>query len=222
MRKLYLIIISIFLLLITSCSKPEIVEEIHKEPEFQTSQLQYISELATADVYYHSVAKYTEKDADKGWFNGLIFGIGKKDMRFWIEYTGIVKIGIDASKIYTEISDSTINLYVPKPRVISFEIDSNSLNENSYIIDSNSAKVKAEDQVKAFELAKNDLIEKVNSNEILLNQIRDKTIKLLSNYINNISTEVGKEYTINILDISEEPTTIESTSSPEPTSTTNN
>lgn len=49
-----------------------------------------ICELSTMDCYYHNVAKYFEKDAQKGFL-----GIGKKDKRFWIEYSGVVQMGID-------------------------------------------------------------------------------------------------------------------------------
>ncbi|MEI3228995.1 MAG: DUF4230 domain-containing protein [Lachnospiraceae bacterium] len=53
----------------------------------QASQMKAICELATMKCYYHNVAKYTREDAA-----GILWW--KKDRRFWIEYDGIVTMGM--------------------------------------------------------------------------------------------------------------------------------
>lgn len=65
------------------------------------TEMRAICELSTMDCYYHNVAKYFEKDAQRGFW-----GIGKKDKHFWVEYSGVVRMGIDASLVNIEVEDT--------------------------------------------------------------------------------------------------------------------
>ena len=66
-----------------------------KEEEADFSAISSVCELATLKCYYHNVAKSTK---EKG--SGLAH-LGEKERKFWIEYTGVVKIGIEMSDVKT-------------------------------------------------------------------------------------------------------------------------
>ena len=79
--------------------------------ELDVTEMRAICELSTMDCYYHNVAKYFEKDAQKG-----ILGIGKKDKRFWIEYSGVVRMGIDVSLVKVEVEDTQVTIQFRRQR----------------------------------------------------------------------------------------------------------
>ena len=122
--------------------------------ELDVTEMRAICELSTMDCYYHNVAKYFEKDAQKG-----ILGIGKKDKRFWIEYSGVVRMGIDVSLVKVEVEDTQVTITIPEAKVLKCTVDSESLSQNSYIVDKNSAKVEAADEVLAVSEAERQLEE---------------------------------------------------------------
>lgn len=167
----------------TACSSKK--EEINIEP--QISQMKSICELAVMECYYHNVAKYTEEDAA-----GILWW--KKDKHFWIEYSGVVKLGIDVSLVSIEVEDSKITITLPEAEVQGCKVDSSSLTEGSYIVDKNSADIKAEDEILAFKEAQIQLEETASNDKALLAEARQRAQTLLEDYITNIGNAVGKEY----------------------------
>lgn len=170
----------------TACSSKK--EEINIEP--QISQMKSICELAVMECYYHNVAKYTEEDAA-----GILWW--KKDKHFWIEYSGVVKLGIDVSLVSIEVEDSQITITLPEAEVQGCKVDSSSLTEGSYIVDKNSADIKAEDEILAFKEAQIQLEETASKDKALLAEARQRAQTLLEDYVTNIGNAVGKEYSIN-------------------------
>src|SRR5699024_6744001 len=97
MKKIIVFVLALMILLIGSaCSKQE-------EPQLSISEAQIkdICELAVLECYYHNVAKFDDKDPEK-------FLFWTKNKRFWIEYDGIVKMGIDASLVDVEPAGTEI------------------------------------------------------------------------------------------------------------------
>ena len=165
MKKMIALLLALAALLgCTACGQKEEAPTV--EPD--VAEMRAICELSTMDCYYHNVAKYFEKDAQKGFL-----GIGKKDKRFWIEYSGVVQMGIDASLVKIEVEDMRVTITIPEAKVLKCTVDSESLSQNSYIVDENSAKVKA-----------------------LLANAQQRAKSLLEEYIKNIGEAVGKEYKI--------------------------
>ena len=164
-----------------------VTTEILIEP--QIAQMKSICELAVTECYYHNVAKFFEEDAE-----GILFW--KKDKHFWIEYSGIVKFGIDISLVNIEVDGKNITITLPEATVQGCKVDSSSLNKNSYIIDKNSAEITAEDEVKAFEEAQKRLEETASNDRALLTEARQRAQKLLEDYITNIGNAVGRTYTV--------------------------
>lgn len=179
-------LIIVMIIVFAACGR-QTEEENNIEP--QLTQVRSICELATMKCYYHNVAKFYEPDAE-----GHLWW--KKDKHFWIEYSGIVTFGIDVSLVNIEINDSQITITLPEAEVQSCVVDSSSLTEDSYIVDKNSAKISAEDEIYAFEEAQNTLEETASNDKILLAEAQQKAQLLLEDYITNLSNATGKNYSI--------------------------
>lgn len=162
-------------------------EQITMEPE--TSQMKAICELAVMDCYYHNVAKFKDEDAA-----GIFFW--QKDKHFWIEYSGVVSLGIDASQVALEVDDTLVTITIPEAKVLRCQVDSNELSEDSYIVAKDSARISAEDEVAAFAQAQADLEETAASDTALLSSAQQRAQDLLEEYVQNIGEAVGKDYTI--------------------------
>lgn len=171
-------------------------EELPKmEPE--VTQMRAICELATMDCYYHTVAKYYDENAEQ-------FLWMSKDKKFWIEYGGVVRLGVDASQVSIAVDGTDVTITMPDAMVLGSKVNETSLTEDSYIVDKDSADVTAEDQTAAFGEAQQQLEETARQNTALLAEAKQRAKSLLENYVNNIGDEMGVEYTIHWVDISAE------------------
>ena len=128
--------------------------------EPKISQMKAICELAVMDCYYHNVAKFREENAE-----GVLFW--QKDKHFWIEYSGVVSLGIDVSQVTVEVDDTLVTITIPEAEVLRCQVDSDKLSEDSYIVAKNSAKISAEDEVAAFAQAQADLEADVYKRQVL-------------------------------------------------------
>lgn len=152
-------------------------------------QMRAICELATMDCYYHNVAKYDEKDATHTlWWT--------KDRRFWVEYSGIVKLGIDTSQVKIKVNGDTVKITIPPAKVLGIKVDESTLTEDSFYVDKDSAAVKAEHQTEAFRQAEAVMLESASNDTALLASAQQRAQKLLEDYVVNIGICTGKTYTI--------------------------
>ena len=177
-RTLAILLILVALFSTAACARQPAAVETVPSIEPKVSQMKSICELAVMECYYHNVAKYREQDAA-----GFLWWT--KDKHFWIEYSGVVKLGVDASLVNISIDGDTVTVTLPDAAVLSCRVDSSSLNENSYIVAKDSAAITAEDEIAAFSEAQKRLEECVANDHALL-----------EDYITNIGNAVGKEYTI--------------------------
>ena len=186
-------IISILLCVImafcfTGCSE----ETTNIEPD--VTQIRSICNLSTLECYYHNVAKSIKKASTgiSGWF--------EEDREFWIEYTGVAKIGIDMSKVSMEISGDVVTINMPSAKLFSVDILEKDLTKKSYISNEdgwlNSNKITAEDQTKAINDAQNKMKESVEGNTTLMLNARIRAEKLIENYIVQIGDISGVSYRI--------------------------
>lgn len=188
MKKFIALLLTAFLII--SCTACGESSENKKITEPKVSQMKSICELAVMDCYYHNVAKYNEKNAS-GWW------LWTQDKEFWIEYSGIVTLGVDVSLVSMEIDGDNITITIPPATVQNCEVDESALAKDSYIVAQNSAEVTAEDEVMAFGEAQKKLEETAAADKTLLAEAQQRTQILLEDYIKNIGNTVGKEYTIN-------------------------
>lgn len=187
MKKLMCILISAVLTLsLAACSNTE-PAPVDMEP--QTSQMKAICELAVMDCYYHNVAKYKLEDAE-----GFLWWT--KDKNFWIEYSGVVTIGIDVSRVTVEVDGTKVTISIPAAEVLSCTVDSSSLTEDSFIVAQDSAAIEAEDEVYAFADAQAKLEETASQDTALLASAQQQAQQLLEDYVTNIGKATGKSYSI--------------------------
>lgn len=186
MKRWVIISLIFVMILCSSCQKKEENNEI--EP--QVSQMKAICELAAVDCYYHNVAKYKAEDAQ-----GVLWW--KKDKNFWVEYEGVVTVGVDASLLKIDVKDDKVTISMPPAKVLSCKVDEKTLTEDSFIVARDSAQVDAESQTEAFKEAQGNMEKNASEDTALLSNAQERVKKLMEDYVKNIGNAVGKEYKVN-------------------------
>ena len=134
------------------------------------------------------------KEAEAG-----LLHIGEKDRTFWIEYTGVVTLGIDMSQVEMKISGTNIEMTIPEAKILRISIDESSINEESFITSQDSLnknKITAEDQTQAINDAQRTMEATASQNSKMLMKAQDRATKLIENYINQLGAAAGVEYNI--------------------------
>lgn len=167
-----------------------------QKPDF--SSIKSVCELSTLKCYYHNVATY-EKNA-----HGLlkVFGSGYK--KIWIEYSGIVNLGIDINKVDISEPDTNnvITIKIPDAEVQSTSLDKSTLSEP--LTDKGVfTKITTEEKTEALSSAQQNMKETAQKDTSLLAQAKEHAKLILQGYINNLGDEFNEEYTIKWVDISE-------------------
>ena len=193
MKKSLICLLSVPMLLLNACGTPKPESDLTP----RVSQMKAICELSVMECYYHNVAKFYEEDAET-------FLFWSKDKEFWIEYGGIVKLGIDASDVAIEVDGDVVSITLPEATVLGCEVDQTTLGEDAYIVADGSAKVTADDQTEAFAAAQKDMEETAAQDTTLLTMARQRVQQLLEEYIRNLSEASGQTYTIQWQDADEQ------------------
>lgn len=167
-----------------------------QKPDF--SSIKSVCELSTLKCYYHNVATY-EKNA-----HGLlkVFGSGYK--KIWIEYSGIVNLGIDINKVDISEPDTNnvITIKIPDAEVQSTSLDKSTLSEP--LTDKGVfTKITTEKKTEALSSAQQNMKETAQKDTSLLAQAKEHAKLILQGYINNLGEEFNEEYTIKWVDVSE-------------------
>lgn len=167
-----------------------------QKPDF--SSIKSVCELSTLKCYYHNVATY-EKNA-----HGLlkVFGSGYK--KIWIEYSGIVNLGIDINKVDISEPDTNnvITIKIPDAEVQSTSLDKSTLSEP--LTDKGVfTKITTEEKTEALSSAQQNMKETAQKDTSLLAQAKEHAKLILQGYINDLGEEFNEEYTIKWVDVSE-------------------
>lgn len=160
------------------------------------SGINTVCELATLRCYYHNVAK-GETEAS-GMFKFL--GVGYK--KIWIEYSGIVEIGIDVSKVTISDPDKNgvVQVTIPDAKVLNVRPDEKSISKP--LVDTGFlTKITKEEEIAALAAAQEDMEETAKSNTSLLLQAKERAKKTIEGYIKNVGQQIGKDYTVEWKDI---------------------
>lgn len=199
---------------VTSCGKQE-QPSVVVEP--QLSQMKAICELGVMECYYHNVAKFYDEDA-----SGILWW--QKDKHFWIEYSGVVKVGVDVSRVSMDVDGDVITITLPPAKILNCTVDEASLNPDSYIVDKNSASITGADEVQALAEAQRQLQEAAAGDRVILSEAQDRVRQLLSDYVDNVVNRANQQYTIRWIYLDEEGRTSEKepveTAAPTPVPTT--
>ncbi len=188
-RRTFLFVLPALLLLLCGCGAKE-EEQTEKKPEISISDMRAVCELATMECYYHNTAKL---DSEK---KVLFWNTSKK---LWIEYAGIVKLGIDVSRVDMKVDGNVVTIAMPEAEVLSCDVDETSLTKDSFYSETKglgSGKVGAEEQSQAFEAAQKEMRAVVEQDEALLLQAGDRAKILLENYVKQIADAAGVTYEV--------------------------
>ena len=149
-----------------------------------------------------------EKEPDGGskfvndvllWPFGGYTKIGYK--QFWLEYSGIVEIGIDASKIKINGPDSNVivEVYIPEAKVFSVYADESSLteplSENGWF-----TTISGKEKAEAFATAQSAMKQEAENDQYLLRRSKENAKLLLERYIINTGKQMGTNYIIKWID----------------------
>lgn len=186
MKKIGYILAGILLISAVGCGKKE---ELPQE-ELKESQLQSVCELATLETYYHNTVRMDDKKQVLWW---------DTKTQLWIEYSGIVKVGVDFSEVSMKVEGDVIQITIPEAKVLDYKVDEASLTEDSYLVGKSglfAPKISAEKQSDAFAAAEEKMKETAENDKALLLQARQRAETLLEEYARNIGELQGKEYQV--------------------------
>ena len=192
MKKIMNCVLTFALLLTMAGCSARKKEEKKPEQTIEITEMREIAELATVDCYFHNVAK-SDRELNPEWYEFW----EKKNMRFWVEYEGLVTIGIDVSKLKVEVSDdNVVTITLPEAVVLDVIVSEDSLTADSFYFDPNAKKPSPEEQTEAFRQAQTEMMNAAEKNQTLLANARSNAKELLKNYVKSIGEAVGVEYTI--------------------------
>ncbi len=167
-------------------------EESDAREQPDISQIRAICELATLECYYHNVSKSTKS---KG--SGLTHWF-EQDRTFWIEYTGVVKIGVDMSEVTLQMDGNKVTITMPKAKVLDCKVDE--ISEEDYIISEdtgiNKNPITAEEQTQAVKNAQEEMRQETGNNTKLLMTAQEQAKKLIENYIFQLGDAAGVKYQV--------------------------
>lgn len=189
-RKKILCLLVISMLCLTGCADKK---EEKKEADF--SAIQSVCELATLKCYYHNVAK-SETEA-----SGLFKWLGTGYKKIWTEYSGIVELGVDVSKVSVSKpnKDDVVKVTIPDAEILSVDLDEDSMGEP--LTDTGfMTKITKEEETEALAEAQNHMEETAKENGNLLNQAKERAKSLIEGYVKNVGEQIGKEYTVEWVD----------------------
>lgn len=179
----------ISLCVLCGCGKTD--KELRRPEE---AQIKAICELSTLECKYHNVAK-GEKAKGEG-----LSHFGEKDRKYWIEYEGVVKLGVDMSKVTMKMDGTDVIITMPEAEIQSINIVESSFNKYSVISSEdalfNKNKITAEDQKAIVVKAQEEMETKVLENTDLMDRAQGRAKTLIANYIYNLGQETGVEYNV--------------------------
>ena len=163
-----------------------------QSPDF--SNASHIAELATLECYSHNVVKLYDPP-------GMPW---EGERKLWMEYSGTVRIGIDAAKVEILGPDenNVVVVRVPEAKIIGEPgVDDSSFvdvatTESFFIPD-----LSAEEKQEAFAKAQADMVDSIANDDTLLAAARSRAKQLLEEYIVNAGEEIGETYTVRFEDI---------------------
>ena len=191
MKKAKIIVLIIAMIVCTACSKDSKNDIDEKLLKPDITQLRSICDLATLECYYHNVAKAT-KEAGTG-----LAHIGEKKRTFWIEYTGMAKIGIDMSKLKMNVTGKTVEITIPNAKPISYEVLN--IDKSNYVASEdgwNENAITAQIQTDAVGKAQENMKKSVEENTALLARAQDRAKRLIENYIDKLGDASEIKYEI--------------------------
>lgn len=163
-------------------SKPTITSSL------LTNRLENVKELVSTNYYYKNMGSFQNQNKFYGW------DIPFTEKKFIVSYEGLIKIGVDLNNAKVNVKDKEINITIPKSKIISHEIDENSLkvfDEKTSIFNP----IKVEDY-SSFSSDQKKKIEKDAVSKGIFKEADEKSKKAVKEIFS--LDELLKEYSINV------------------------
>ena len=155
-----------------------------------------IAELTTTECYYHNVAKLSH-DAI---IDLPFLKIGNKKM--WIEYSGIVRLGIDAGKVSISgpDADGVVTVAMSQATILGEpDVDEDTIDEA--LVDTGwFTSITQEEKVKMFSEAQQTMKEAAENDTQLLFDARERAQEIFEQYVKNVGEQLGQTYTVKFVD----------------------
>jgi len=160
----------------------------------QLNTIKEICELETLTVKCNDVVIGT-KDAGEGWKHLL-----ETDRDYWIEYTGVVEMGVNAEDTNIEVKDDRVYITLPKAQVLDVHVEPGSITEDSiYISDDsffNKNKISADEQTEMVKEAQEQLRDTFEKDEEIKTETTQATKNAIENYVNKLGESFDVKYEI--------------------------
>ena len=182
MKKYFICVLLVMIIFfISGCnnSKNELTTESIKK-------LELTGNLVTYQAYYHNVIEY-DKPVGAG-----ITHLLEKERKLFAEYTGTIRLGINLSKVKIEMKKNSINVFIPKAKIIGEpNVNKDDFDANNFIESKdswiNSNPITADDSASAFDKAQKEMKEIAMNDEELLSQTQQRAKILIEEKIIQLS-----------------------------------
>lgn len=192
MKKIKLLFTLLLIVVLSGCGK---ATEVNLSENIKKIEL--TGNLVTYQAYYHNVLEY-EKSAGNG-----IQHLFEKDRILFAEYTGTIKYGINLSKVRIEVNGkNNINVFIPKATIIGEpNVDKDDFKSENFIESEdgviNKNPLTANDSIKAFTKAQQEIKDNGSNDEELLSMAQKRAKVIIEENINQFSGLSENEYVIN-------------------------
>ena len=201
-----IILVAVFLFTNVINKSDPVVQQVSE------SNIRRICELASLECYYHNVSNWTQ-DA-----YGLFAFTGYGEKKIWIEYDGIVRVGINAGsvKISNPDKDDVITVTMPAAKVLDKDLDESTIKEitSDRTVLFFTDQVNSDDKIQALAAAQNDMLESASKNEMILSEAQDRAKKIIERNIVALGEAGGKHYKVKFVDATEAPKETQTEESP--------
>ena len=179
--------------------KKEGVGEILREDGTLFMRMMFVNDECEGEVTKRnengSVVLKGRVSKEKG--SGLAH-LGEKERKFWIEYTGVVKIGIEMSDVKMDVNGTSVQITIPRAKI--FQPEVKTIDVDDYIATSdswfNQNQITAEEQTQAVNEAQDEMVAAVEKNKTLLAGAQERAKTLIENYITQLGEATGVEYQV--------------------------
>lgn len=176
------------LITLTACSNP------FNPDRPQLNTIKEICELETLTVKCNDVVIGT-KDAGEGWKHFL-----ETDRDYWIEYTGVVEMGVNADDTNIEVKDEKVYITLPEAKVLDVHVEPDSISEDSiYISDDgffNKNKISADNQTEMVKEAQKQLRDAFEKDKEIKTETTEATKNAIKNYVDKLGESFDVQYQI--------------------------
>ena len=202
-RQLLILVLVVDLLLCGAFILTKVLNK--KEPVAKSvseANVRRICELASLECYYHNVSNWTQNAY------GILSFTGYGEKKIWIEYDGVVRVGINAGavKISKPDKNDVITVTIPAATILEKDLDESTIQEitsDRTVAFVFRDAVNTDDKIKALAEAQADMVESASKNEMILNEAQERAKKIIERNIVALGEAGGKHYTVKFVTTTE-------------------